>query len=444
MISPQHLQQQVLYHEKLLDSRLGALSPYNWGVTVVEMDPGSLAAGQVELQKFAGILPGGLPLVFEKGKRAGPPARPIEESFKPTQKSLQVFIGVPREREGVPNVAKADEKDSRARFGTSPREVSDLTSGRAQQVSVAFARTNVRFLFDDEADEDYDSIKVAEIVRNKNGEFEISERFVPSCLQIGASPFLMAGLRRLLGLISAKQRALAETTRASTAAQLEFRGADVTAYLQLNAVSSMLPLVQHLCDAPHFSPWQAYVLLTQTAGQLVAFSATADPTSLPKFAFGDLGATYSRLFDYITELLSGTVIKKYVKIDVKLFRNGVMVGALEDESVRKSDIFVLTARPAKPEVIPDKMMVELPKLSKVGTKANIKTLIQTASNGVPLEVTHRPPPEIPLRDGVIYFQLKTGDDSWKAILEEQNVAMFIPKPYNPGNVKFELLAVPST
>jgi len=443
LISPQHLQQQVLYHERLLDTRLGSMNPYNWGVLNVELDANALAGGQVDFQHFIGVFPGGLPVSFEKGKRAGPAPRPLGDSFLPTQRVLQVFLGVPREREGVPNVARAEEKDARARFSAATREVSDLTSGRVQQVSVSFARSNCVILFDAEANDDFDCLKVAEVVRNKNGEFELSKTYVPPCMQIGASPFITSGLRRLLGLMSAKQRALAETTRESSASSLEFRSSDITTFLQLQAITSMLPLVQHLAETAVFSPWQTYVYLTQTTGQLMTFSPKADPTALPKFTFTDLRATFTQLFEQITELLSGTVVKKFVKVDVKLFRNGVMVGELEEDAVRKASVFILTAKPMVPEVAADRMTLDLPKLSKIGAKSNIKNLIQAASNGVPLQVTHRPPPEIPIRDGVVYFQLNTEHEAWKTIVNEHNVALFMPKPYSPGNVTFELLAVPA-
>ena len=40
LVAPQHMQQQDLYHERLLDERIAALSPYRWGVVSVEIDAG--------------------------------------------------------------------------------------------------------------------------------------------------------------------------------------------------------------------------------------------------------------------------------------------------------------------------------------------------------------------------------------------------------------------
>ena len=42
LVSPQHLQQADLYHERLLNERLGAAFPFAWGVSQVAIDPGAL------------------------------------------------------------------------------------------------------------------------------------------------------------------------------------------------------------------------------------------------------------------------------------------------------------------------------------------------------------------------------------------------------------------
>ena len=59
-MNPQHLQQADLYHESLLSARLGAMTPYDWGVVEMDVDDKALAAGQFQLLRFFGILPDGL------------------------------------------------------------------------------------------------------------------------------------------------------------------------------------------------------------------------------------------------------------------------------------------------------------------------------------------------------------------------------------------------
>src|SRR3954471_13069314 len=124
LVSPQHLQQQDLYIERLIDQRIAALTPYRWGVFAVEIDAGGLGADQLRLTRFVGVLPDGLYLAFDGNEPECPPARPIGAHFAPAQASCDVFLCAPKEREGVPSVsteqssaaAAASTKDARARF----------------------------------------------------------------------------------------------------------------------------------------------------------------------------------------------------------------------------------------------------------------------------------------------------------------------------------------
>src|SRR3954471_7532654 len=139
LVSPQHLQQQDLYIERLIDQRIAALTPYRWGVFAVEIDAGGLGADQLRLTKFVGILPDGLYLAFEGGDPECPPARPIGAHFAPAQPFCEVFLGVPKEREGVPSVSVEQDAGAavvstvaaRARFRAVPRQVSDQTGNSA-------------------------------------------------------------------------------------------------------------------------------------------------------------------------------------------------------------------------------------------------------------------------------------------------------------------------
>jgi type VI secretion system protein ImpJ len=443
LVSPQHLQQQTSFLERLIDTRLQTLTPYDWGVLHVEIDPNALASDQLVVESFAGVLPEGTPLAFGKGQQGAPAPRAIGKAFPPTQKALQVYLGIAREREGIANVGDVNGQSQRVRFALASREVADLTSGREGRVLVSFGRPNVVVLFGNEANEDYDSLQIAEIVHDGAGGLQLSDTFIPPCLQLGASPIIMSGLKRIFALVVARQRALSETCRERSSSTLEFQSSDITAFLQLSALNAMLPVLQHFLDAPQISPWQGYVLLTQLAGQLCTFGVGVDPASLPKFSHTDLSATYRLLFERLTQLLSASVMKRYVALNLKLYPNGVMLAEFDDPRLVSCQTFVLTAKSDKDETTPEKLAIDLPKLTKIGSKTTIRGIVQAASNGVPIQVAHRVPPEVPIRDGTVYFSVDVKHGAWKAVLNEHNVAVFIPPPYNPGKIRYELLAIPS-
>src|SRR5919197_1327971 len=190
---PQHLQQADLYFEQLLTTRIAALTPYAWGLSDLEIDAEALVNGQLHVPRFAGVLQDGLSLQFERGQAEAPAARPVEQFFKTSMKSLEVYLGVPREREGAASYETPERPSDRARYKLSVREVADLAAAE-NAVPVTFAQRNVRILFGPEPREDFECIKIAELVRDPSGALAVSDAYVPPILRISASRYVTEGL----------------------------------------------------------------------------------------------------------------------------------------------------------------------------------------------------------------------------------------------------------
>jgi type VI secretion system protein ImpJ len=455
LVSPQHFQQQDLYHERLLDERIAALSPYRWGVAAIEIDAGALGADQLAVAKFVGILPDGLYVACEKGDPESPPVRPIGAHFPPTQSSLDIFLGVPKEREGIPSVADEQmaatktepgmggnkpgsmTKAARARFRAATRAVADL-GGNADDLPMAFALRNAVVLFGNEKREDYDAMKVAEIVRDGAGALAVNEAYIPPVMRIDASAFLMAGVRRLLALMVSKQRQLSGDRRQRDGSSIEFNSGDVTRFLQLSAINAAVPLLTYSSTNGEIAPTQLYLALIQVAGQLATFSTDVDPSKLPIFTYTDLRTTFEELFARVTALLRTTIRDAYMTVPTELSQ-GVYMGRLEDERFLTAPHYLLAVRSELPE---DQLTQRLPGLCKIASHAQLPLIMRAATPGVPIQVTHRPPPEIPIRAGVHYFMLNLQNDYWRQITAERSIAVYLPPPFDPSRVKVELLAVP--
>jgi type VI secretion system protein ImpJ len=447
LVSPQHLQQQDLYHERLLDERIAALAPYRWGVVSAEIDAGGLGSGQLRVTRFVGILPDGLYLAFEGKDPECPPARPIGEHFAPAQPFCDVYLAVPKEREGVPSVSTEQlaatgtgesTKAARARFRATTRAVSDMT-GNAADLNMAFAHRNAVVLFGDEPRDDYDALKIAEVVRDGTGALLSNEAYIPPALRVDSSAFLMGGIRRLLALMVAKQRLLAGDRRQRDGATIEFNSGDVTRFLQLSTVNTAIPVLAFAAANGEISPTQLYLSLIQVVGQLATFSPDVEPWKLPVFSHTDLRATFEELFARVTALLRSTVRETYLTVPLELSQS-VYLGKLDDERLLKATHFLLAVRSEIPE---DQLAQRLPGLCKIASQAQLPQVLRSAATpGVPIQVTHRPPSEIPVRAGVMYFQLNLQNEYWRTVLQEKVVAIYLSPPFDSAHVKVELLVVP--
>jgi type VI secretion system protein ImpJ len=446
LVSPQHMQQQDLYHERLLDERIAALSPYRWGVVSVEIDAGALGSGQLRVTRFVGILPDGLSLSFEGKDPESPPTRPIGDHFPPAQSICEVFLAVPKEREGVPSVSTelataagaASTKAARARFRAATRSVADQT-GNAADLNMSFARRNAVVLFGDEPRDDYDTIKIAEIVRDGTGAFLNGEAYIPPVLRVDASAFLLGGIRRLLALMVAKQRQLAGNRNQRGGATIEFNAGDVTRFLQLSTVNGAIPILAYAAANGEISPSQLYLSVIQVVGQLATFSPDVEPWSLPVFSHADLRGTFEELFARATAMLRTTVREGFVSVPLEL-NQSVYLGKIEDERLATATHMLLAVRSDVPE---DQLSQRLPGLCKIASQTQLPQVLRSAATpGVPVQITHRPPAEIPVRAGITYFQLNLQSDYWRGVVQEKTVAIYLAPPFDPARVKLELLAVP--
>jgi type VI secretion system protein ImpJ len=440
LMTPQHMQQADLYHESLVGARLGALTPHDWGVAALELDPGALAKDEIRIARFQGVLPDGLPLDFDAGDPEAAPARPVGNHFPPTSPILEIFIGVPKEREGVPSIGDGQGQgagQTRTRFRQTARAVVDGT-GEGNRADVAFAERNVVVLFGDEPREDFDAIKIAEVLREDRGGLVLNDVYIPPVLRVGASSFVMGSLRRLLARMLSRQRTIASERSHRDAAAADFTGNDVTRFLQLHALNTAIPMLTHLAENGDLSPRELYFLLIQFAGAFATFSTETDPAAFPKFVYTDLRSTFEDLLALINDLINSTIRETCVLVALDV-REGVHLGKFEDEVLLRAPNFVLAVRS---DLAREELVQRLPGLCTVASQAKLGAFLRAFTRGVRLQALDRPPPEVPTRPGTVYFLLDPRSEYWRDIRDERSIALALPEPYDPARVKISLFGIP--
>lgn len=438
LMCPQHLQQQDLFFEASLAARVQALNEYSWGVVSMTIDPGELSSGTFKLSQFAGVLPGGLPLDFAPADAGAPASRPLDAHFTGTTATLEVYLGVKNAREGIPNYQDGLDDSASARFRITNRPVPDLTIAKTEQI-ISFARANAVLLFGNEPREDFETIKIAEVQRDATGHYRLSPNFIPTSVRVAASPVLSTYLQDILSTMLAKQRALAETRRQVDAAAVEFTAQDITRFLLLNALSTNIPVVRHIIDTRTESPLGAYLTLIRLAGALTTFAGDVDPSTFPLYQHNDLRATFEPLVAVINRMLGATVKERCITVPLEPRQDGMWIGQLKDERLPRCTNFVLAVDAQSPQ---QDTANRLPKLSKIASWKQIAQIVRSATPGVPLTVTHRPPPEIPVRPKQVYFLLNLDDPYWRAIATEKTVAIYLPPPFDPSKAQIVLMGIP--
>lgn len=438
-MAPQHLQQADAFHAELLHARLTALAEATWGVIEIDVDGGALQLGDVRLSRFAAVFADGLVAAFDDASGEAPPQRSIRGHFPPTASVLEVFVAAPREREGSANYGyPGQESARRPRWLRSQVEVRDATAGDAD-VEVELGAPNLEILFGDEVRGDVEAIKVAEITRNAGGVPVLVEDYVPPIFRVGASPWLMREVGTLLGLMAAQQRHLAESGRQRDSANAEILGADVSRLLLLGGLGGQIPVLRAAALGGPLSPFALYVELARFAGFLGTFTAEGMLAATPRYEPADLRATFSGLFRQIAAVLGATALEAAIRIPLERRADGPFVGRLRDERVLSSRRFFLAVHADLPEA---QLADQFPRLAKVAGAADVLKFVQAAMPGIPLQICHRPPAQISVRAGNVYFTLDTAHPLWRGVISERAIAVYAPPSLAASGLSLSLQVIP--
>lgn len=437
MLCPQHLQLQDLYHERHLDERLVAVSPTSWGVLSMRIEPGALKSGSLQIAEFRGIMPDGTPLTFEALSPHCPGSRMIGTFFPAKASTLDVFLALPALREGIPNYVPASRAvDSPARFVTLERDVVEHTSGRTERrVDVCVPRAQIIL---GAPEENQSAIKVAELVRDGGGGFSLQENYIPPCLALAGSPWLTQQVQDLLGAVVSRRREWLEDARTRDGLRVEFGAQDLTRYLYLQAISDALPVLKHYCEHLESSPLQLYLTLVQLASRLALFSAVLDPVELPVFTYDDLRSCFGRLFTELRLLLNQTLAQRYVRIPLQARRDGLWVGELKEGNMLNCSTYVLALETDKD---PQVASQEISRKARIASWQRINLIVRNDVLGVPIRPTFSPPQEIPTRPRHVYFLIERDDVTWKEVISDRNIAIFLSAPYDPAQAKVSLFGI---
>lgn len=436
LLSPQHMQQQDLYHEQFVDARLRALSSAPWGVLSIAFDAQALRAGTLSLLDFSGVMPDGTPLRIDPQGPLRPASRAIAPHFQARAGSLTVHLGLPLLREGVANVGQPGEPSS-PRFRQLARRVIDLTAARGERDLQAAEPAPV-LLLGDEPRDGFACLALAELVRDEAGAYDMSSGFIPPCLSLRAAPGLLADLQDLVGRAVARRRRLADERRARAGAELTARDLDKS--LHLHAIDRSLAWLRHCAETGDAHPREVYRALVDLAGALTTTAPEGDPAELPLYQYTDLRATFAPLLAELRRQLARDHDPVCLEVPLRPHQGSSWLGELRDERLARCTTFVLAV---EVDGDPVAAAAEIPAVSKLASWKRITAIVRQNALGVPLRAALRPPPEIAAQPRHVYFIVDTTDPLWHDLLADRKVAIYLRPPYDPQHARVRLLAIPA-
>ena len=435
-LTPHHFQQWDRYYEHLIQQRLHNLAPLAWGVRELAINEEALENGQVSISRFSGVLPDGL-LVNAPGTDDPLAARDVGDRFPAEKERLAVYLAAPIVPDGgvaQDPTGNHDGRPTRYRQKTvSARDAND----EAGQRDIQIAATHLRILFEGESLDDHTWIQIAELGKSSTGGFALDEHYVPPSLSIGASPVLMAHLRKILEILATKSTEFARQRRNRGAGLASFSTAESASFWLLHTVNGFIPPLQHIFNAGTHHPEQVYLSLSQLTGYMYTFAGEGHPKDVTPYQHDDLGGTFQRIEDKLRALLGTIIPTKCTNIPLEIKRDNMFVAEIKDDRVLQPEGAIYVAIQA--DVPAEKVVREAPLKFKISSQDRVDQLITAALRGISVRHIPAPPPEIPVQPGRNYFQIDKAGDHWDAVRNSRSMALYLPPEF--AGLKLELMAV---
>lgn len=435
LLTPHHFQQWDNYHEESLNSRVRSIQPFEYGVLDLQVNQEAIANGNFQITNFRGVLPDGL-MINVPDAEGVPSLRQVGDHFHPEKETLGVHLAIPAKKIGEANFqANGSTANSNIRFLQEAATAKDETTGTNEQ-PLAFAKSNLRIIFDDELRDGFTSIKIAELKRTATGGLQISNEYIPPILNVSASVWLANMLRQTVEILITKSGSLGEQRRQRNASLADFTTSEIAVFWLLHTVNSSIPAMAHYFHSPLVHPENLYLELAKLVGKLMTFSVQHHPKDIVKYDHDDLYFTFYNLSNVLKELLETVIPSRCVPIPLEKTRETLYVGRVEDERLLKEAEFYLAVRAQMPEA---KIIEGVPRVVKVASRDVIDTIIGSALPGVILSHASPPPAPIPARVGFKYFKLDTIGPYWDGIRGSKVLGVYVPDEIN--DEKLEMYAV---
>src|SRR5262249_6402581 len=154
-----------------------------------------------------------------------------------------------------------------------------------------------------------------------------------------------------------------------------------------------IPVLMHLLDTQRAHPEEVYLALAGLVGQLSTFAPDADPTTLPRFNYGEMGEVFEQLFARVLSLLSLDSTPIYTEIALERRQDGMFGGRVPGARIATHSFFI-AVKSALPEPITRE---RVPQLLKIAGWNHIYEVVKQARHGVRVEVEWNPSNSLPLR-----------------------------------------------
>ncbi|MEQ8768298.1 MAG: type VI secretion system baseplate subunit TssK [Planctomycetota bacterium] len=437
-LRPQYLQAQTRHDLERLVTYHRVTHPYLWGVRRLEIDTDEIQNYVFSVKRCQVWLPDGV--LLEVPGNAELPSRDFREELDAQGGILDVSLGLPRWREGHPNVGEPSETESARRFRTHSELVGDENTG-GNAVPMPTRLFGGRLLLSGEETGSFVTLPLARIQRRSDLDAtpELHPDVAPPLIEIGAHPALIQVCNRLYQTLLANLRQVGDDILSRGLSFSAYGGGDAEKLLRLHALNGELPVLSQMVRTSATHPYDLYLQLCRLGGCLSVFSAGRLAEELPPYDHFDPVQCFRAASDHILALLGNITPDAFV---TRLFNS--------DPSQPDRQLCTLDAGWDSDHAelylgiegpLDEKQLDHLLQNTKLAAPTRVTSLWRSRAPGIELSKLDRLPLQLPPKAGLQFRRILCKGEEWKVARVENNLALMQPPSAEGTSPRFTLFVV---
>jgi type VI secretion system protein ImpJ len=426
-LRPHHLQQSDRYHERLLERRVGHVTPYPWGFSTLEIDRDLAQQSKFSLRRATGILPDGTPFDLP-GDSPIPDALDVPDTAAGQTVWLSMPVRAPNTRE-----VDDDANGSAARYVRGAETFIDSSSPLRIEEEIDIAHPRLAFDLRRTAKPGYVGLGIARVLEVRDRNILFDEKFVPPMLVCSGHTTIDGWINRIIGWVDNKLEELSRYAADPSSGG----GLQSVDYLVLQMLNRYIPVLKHFARSNYIHPERLFDELLRMAGELATF-ATPERRArdYPAYDHDDLEKVFTPLVNDIQDFLSARLGRRAIRLEVIERAHNAFVSPIRDRTLFRNATFVLEVAAQRPLV---EIQQEFPHLFKIGPNTKMNEIVHAHLPGIPLVHLPTPPVHIRTITDHVYFYLDRKSGLWPEFSTAGSIGMHFSGDW-PG-LELELWAI---
>ncbi len=456
-LTPQHLQQQDLFHSAARQWFFARARSHGWGIRKLAIREEGLAAGSVEILECEAVTRDGA--LIRAGSQATQPnavaqERSLGEVLRGSTQPASLYLALAKGGGVGTTNGEPPRFDGRgalpARHFLRRDAKPDLYDAEAATADLVFVETVAAIVSSrDEAfqalRQGADLVKFAEAVSVGPAAIKLVPDYIPPLVEIGGSPALVRLLKNLRDLLVAKASDFGALKRQRGIRGTATSAQEVMRVMILQCLSRYVPVLQQLLEEGTAHPEPVYMFLREMVGELSAVTedfdflgarSPGDP-GLPAYDHEDLrgrfGAAAALIELAVRGLTAGPETGIRLVFDGRVYKAELPEAIFEGE--RNRYYLVIDT-----EIRGDALWARLQKTGKVCTLEDMPRLVQSALFGLKIDPLAVAPEDLPQKGGNLsYFIVDVRHPIWATVRQRRSLAMMCD--LNPNETVITLVTV---